>query len=101
MLNFNDISRWLEQEDIVIKDCEDIPFRKIDPKINRLYPVTSGVIGSVLATEAENDGYRKFYVDGSANCMDLCKSLTEGEIKGCFIEMINMLSVKATLEEIA
>ena len=87
VLNFNDISRWLEQEDIVIKDCEDIPFRKIDPKINRLYPVTSGVIGSVLATEAENDGYRKFYVDGSANCMDLCKSLTEGEIKGCFIEM--------------
>ncbi|WP_347559820.1 [Fe-Fe] hydrogenase large subunit C-terminal domain-containing protein [Clostridium sp. AM58-1XD] len=87
VLNFNDISRWLEEEDIVIKDCEDVPFRKLDPKINRLYPITSGVVSSVLATEAEHDGYKKFYVHGSENCIDLCKSLERGEIKGCFIEM--------------
>lgn len=87
VLNFTDIARWLEEEDIDIHECEDIPFRKIDPEINRLYPVSSGVVSSVLATEAEADGYRKFYVHGTANCMDLCRSLSEGEIKGCFIEM--------------
>lgn len=91
VLNFNDISRWLQEEDIVIEDCEDKPFLRMDPKVNRLYPVTNGVVNSVLATEKKQDIYRKFYVHGEQNCIDLCKSMTRGEIKGCFIEM-NMCS---------
>ncbi len=90
-LNFNDINKWLEEEDIVIGDCEDKPFTRFDPRVNRLYPVTNGVVNSVLATEEEKDGYRKFYVHGAANCIDLCKSMSRGEISGCFIEM-NMCS---------
>ena len=91
VLNFNDINKWLEEEDIVIGDCEDRPFTAFDPKVNRLYPVTNGVVNSVLATEEKGDGYRKFYVHGEDNCIDLCKSMSRGEIKGCFIEM-NMCS---------
>ena len=91
VLNFNDINRWLDEENIVIEDCEDMPFTRFDPKVNRLYPVTNGVVSSVLATEPEKDGYRKFYVHGVSNCIDLCKSTARGEIKGCFIEM-NMCS---------
>lgn len=91
VLNFNDINRWLQEEDIVIADCEDKPFERIDPKVNRLYPVTNGVVNSVLVTEKQQDSYRKFYVHGEQNCIDLCKSMTRGEIKGCFIEM-NMCS---------
>lgn len=87
VLNFNDISQWLEEEDIVIEDCEDAPFTRFDPRVNRLYPVTNGVVNSVLATRSEGDGYRKFYVHGVQNCIDLCKSMARGEIKGCFIEM--------------
>ncbi len=90
VLNFNDISRWLSEEEITIEDCEDVPFAS-DPKVNRLYPVTNGVVNSVLATEEERDGYRKFYVHGCLNCMDLCESMLRGGIKGCFIEM-NMCS---------
>ena len=91
VLNFNDINRWLDEENIVIEDCEDMPFTRFDPKVNRLYPVTNGVVSSVLATEPEKDGYRKFYVHGVSNCIDLCKSMARGEIKGYFIEM-NMCS---------
>ena len=91
VLNFNDINKWLEEEDIVIEDCEDRPFTAFDPKVNRLYPVTNGVVNSVLATEEKGDGYRKFYVHGEDNCIDLCKSMSRGEITGCFIEM-NMCS---------
>ena len=47
VLNFNDINKWLEEEDIVIGDCEDRPFTAFDPKVNRLYPVTNGVVNSV------------------------------------------------------
>ena len=87
VLNFNDINQWLEEEEIEISDCEDKPFTRFDPKVNRLYPVTNGVVNSVLATETAADGYRKFYVHGVQNCIDLCKSMSRGEIRGCFIEM--------------
>ena len=91
VLNFNDIETWLNQKKIVIEDCEDMPFQKLDPKVNRLYPVTNGVVSSVLATRKKVDQYKKFYVHGTANCMDLCESMVRGEISGCFIEM-NMCS---------
>ena len=68
-----------------------MPFEKADPKVNRLYPVTNGVVNSVLATEGRADDYRKFYVHGIRNCIDLCDSMSRGEISGCFIEM-NMCS---------
>ena len=52
-------------EEISIEDCEDMPFTAFDPKVNRLYPVTNGVVNSVLAEEeSRGDGYRKFYVHG-------------------------------------
>lgn len=86
VLNFNDINRWLQDEDIAIEECDDQPFTR-DPKVNRLYPVTNGVVNSILATQKHPDGYRKFYVHGETNCIDLCRSLMRGEITGCFIEM--------------
>lgn len=91
VINFNDITRWLQEEEIVIRECEDLPFEQLDPRVNRLYPVTNGVVNSVLATERRVDHYRKFYVHGTRNCIDLCKSMIRGEIHGCFIEM-NMCS---------
>ena len=51
VLNFNDIERWFAQEEITIEDCEDIPFVHMNPRVNRLYPVTSGIVSAVLATE--------------------------------------------------
>lgn len=91
VINFNDISRWLLEEGVVIRECGDLPFVQLDPKVNRLYPVTNGVVNSVLATERRVDHYRKFYVHGTRNCIDLCQSMLRGEIHGCFIEM-NMCS---------
>ena len=69
----------------IVRIC---PLRPLIPKVNRLYPVTNGVVNSVLAEEeSRGDGYRKFYVHGETNCIDLCRSMARGEIKGCFIEM--------------
>lgn len=89
VLNFNDINKWLEESGIDIDQCEDTPFKQIDPKVNRLYPVTNGVVNSVLATQKKVDSYRKFYVHGSKNCIELFDSMTRGELSGCFIE-VNM-----------
>lgn len=91
VLNFNDMKKWLSEEGITIEDCEDVPFSNQNPRVNRLYPVTNGVVNSVLTTEKDRDRYRKFYVHGSRNCMDLCESMLRGGMKDCFIEM-NMCS---------
>ena len=56
-----------------------------DPKINRLYPVSGGVIQSVI-TEEEADGYHKVFVDGLENCMEMLECLRKGELDHCFIE---------------
>ena len=87
VLNFQEVENWLKQEQIEIQECEAEPLERIDPKVNRLYPVTNGVVNSVLATEKQVDHYRKFYVHGIRNCIDLCESMVRGEINGCFIEM--------------
>lgn len=89
VLNFNDINKWLDEAGIDIDQCEDTPFKQIDPKVNRLYPVTNGVVNSVLATQKKVDSYRKFYVHGSKNCIELFESMVRGELSGCFIE-VNM-----------
>ena len=89
VLNFTEVEQWLKDEDICIEECEEEPFEPADPKVNRLYPVPNGVVNSVLATEGRVDSYRKFYVHGTKECVELCKSMSRGEIKGCFIEMNN------------
>ena len=89
VLNFTEIQHWFQDQNIVVEECRDEPFDRIDPKVNRLYPVTNGVVNSVLATEGRVDSYRKFYVHGTKNCIDVCESLSRGEIKGCFIEINN------------
>lgn len=53
VLNFQEVEAWLRQEQIEIAECEPEPFQRIDPKVNRLYPVTNGVVNSVLATEKQ------------------------------------------------
>jgi len=92
VINFDDMNRWLAEEDIDVESLPDLAYDKFDPKVNRLYPVTNGIINSVVSTErGEKDGYRKFYVHGEENCIDLCRSMLRGDIKHCFIE-INMCS---------
>lgn len=49
VLNFAEIEAWLSEKEIDIRSCEEKLPANPDPKINRLYPVTSGVISSVLA----------------------------------------------------
>ena len=87
VLNFNDIQEWMEEKGIEISKCEDIPFERLNPGINQIYPITSGVIQSVLSTREQEDHYRKFHIHGTKNCLDFCESMMAGEIEDSFIEM--------------
>ena len=61
--------------------------RTLEPQVNQLYPVTGGIIHSVLSTKEQKDGYRKLHIHGTKNCIEFCDSLMAGEISGSFIEM--------------
>lgn len=86
VINFPEVEKWLKDENINIPELEDTPPSNPDPKVNRLYPISSGVLSSVIATGNGKDCYRKFYVHGLKNCMELFESMERGEVSGCFIE---------------
>lgn len=85
ILTFEELALWFREEGIRLKECEDKPMGNPDPKINRLYPVSGGVVQSVI-TEEEADGYHKVFVDGLENCMEMLECLRKGELEDCFIE---------------
>ncbi len=85
ILTFEELAFWLKEAGIDLHACEDMPMGNPDPKINRLYPVSGGVIQSVI-TEEEADGYHKVFVDGLENCMEMLECLRRGELEHCFIE---------------
>ncbi|MDD3402991.1 MAG: [Fe-Fe] hydrogenase large subunit C-terminal domain-containing protein [Hespellia sp.] len=104
ILTFEELAIWLEEAGIRLTECEDAKMANPDPKINRLYPVSGGVIQSVLARKAHalqqniqnteqhtqaaecGDSYDKVFVDGLSNCMEMLESLQRGELSHCFIE---------------
>lgn len=85
ILTFEELAVWLEREGIHLSDCEEKPFGNPDPEVNRLYPVSGGVILSVVAEEADS-AYQKVHVDGLENCMEMLECLQKGELDHCFIE---------------
>ncbi|HCL02360.1 MAG TPA: histidine kinase [Lachnoclostridium phytofermentans] len=86
VINFKELEEWLSEEGIDIFTQPDTPPDNPNPLVNRLYPISSGVLSSVVASKNTSDHYRKFYVHGINNCIDLLESMNRGEITGCFIE---------------
>jgi len=86
VINFEEIEVWLEQENIDIRQCDSRPMDNPDPQINRLYPVTHGILQSVLA-KGEDNHYKKLFVDGADNCHELFRAMEADEIKRCFAEV--------------
>lgn len=85
ILTFEELAIWLDEAKINIHDCEDKPMGNPDPEINRMYPISGGVIQSVIAEEEMNN-YHKVFVDGLANCMEMLECMKRGELEHCFIE---------------
>ena len=46
ILTFEELEQWLEEEQIVLEECEDLPVANPDCGVNRLYPVSGGVLQS-------------------------------------------------------
>lgn len=86
ILTFEEIVKWWKEEGIDLCRCEEEPMGNPSPKVNQLYPVSGGVITSVLATVPE-ENYYKVHIDGLKACMELFEELEKGEIEHCFFEV--------------
>lgn len=86
VINFTELEEWLNEENIDILACDDLKLHNPDPMVNRLYPISSGVLSSVVSAESGTNTYRKFYVHGIKNCIELFEGMEREGMKNCFIE---------------
>ncbi len=87
ILTFEEFLDWVKEEGIEINKCEDKPVANPAVNVNRAYPVSGGVIRSILADEEEREPYHKLYVDGIDACIELLESMENRELEHCFVEV--------------
>ena len=85
ILTFEEFEKWVRREGINIFTCEDKPMANPAVNINRMYPISGGVIQSIMA-DKKKDAYQKIYVDGIRACRELFESMSKGELRNCFVE---------------
>lgn len=86
VIEFNELEKWLKEENINLKECESKPFANQDPMVNQLYPVTNGIIRAVDAAGAPGT-YKKLMVSSIKSCREYLHSMKRGYIEGCFVEL--------------
>ncbi len=80
VLTFEELSNWLKEENIEIKQEMDS-----DEKSRaRFFPTTGGIL-KTMAQDAP--GYNYIALDGVQNCIDALRDIENGKIHKCFIEM--------------
>ena len=85
VLTFEELARWLRQENIPVvgrEDADTIPMRHTD---SRFYPLPGGVLRT-LPHDLHHHRHT-LAVDGMSRCMELLDALRDGQMRGYFIEM--------------
>ena len=80
VLTFEDLSNWLKEENIELKQEMD----SNNESRARFFPTTGGIL-KTMAQDAL--GFNYIALDGVQNCIDAIKDVLNGKIHKCFIEM--------------
>jgi iron only hydrogenase large subunit-like protein len=80
VLTFEELSNWLKEENIEIKQEMD----SLEQSRARFFPTTGGIL-KTMAQDAP--GYNYIALDGVQNCIDALRDIENGKIHKCFIEM--------------
>ena len=80
VLTFEDLSNWLKEENIELKQEMD----SNNESRARFFPTTGGIL-KTMAQDAP--GFNYIALDGVQNCIDAIKDVLNGKIHKCFIEM--------------
>ncbi len=80
VLTFEELTKWLEEENIEIKATMDYN----EESRARFFPTTGGILKTMTQ---DAPGYTYMALDGVENCIDALKDIENGKIHKCFIEM--------------
>ncbi len=80
VLTFEDLTRWLEDEGVML----EVEMDKEECSRARFFPTTGGVIKTMAQ---ETPGYSYLALDGVENCIAALKDIISGNIHKCFVEM--------------
>ena len=86
VIDFVELEEWLEEAGIDLLSCKPGRMDNRNPKINRLYPVSGGILSAVKAA-AGTHTYKTIMVHGLDDCISLLESMKKGELEHCLIEM--------------
>ena len=86
VLTFDEVNKWIESKGIDLKQLEPSSFGGNSAGINRMYPITDGVLAS-MRENGSLDGYNVMTIDGVEECIDLMKALKEQEMERTIIEI--------------
>ncbi len=86
VIDFVELESWLQEANIDLQQCEPSRMDNRNPQVNRLYPVTGGVL-SALNAAAGKHKYQTISVHGLENCIALLESMEQGELENCVVEM--------------
>lgn len=86
VIDFVELEDWLQEAGIDLQQCEPSRMDNRNPKVNRLYPISGGILSAIDAAAGQHD-YRKIAVHGLEDCVALLKSMESGELEHCLIEM--------------
>jgi len=83
VLTFEELTKWLEEEAINLNEVEPQEYAAAAGFKGQAFPL----IGGVLDSFGDSSLYEKLRVDGIANCMEIFKSIEEGNLKGVCLEV--------------
>ncbi len=80
VLTFEELSNWLKEENIELKQEMDSQKKSRA----RFFPTTGGILKTMTQ---DAPGYNYIALDGVQNCIDALRDIENGKIHRCFIEM--------------
>ncbi len=80
VLTFEELTRWLESEDVLLEKIMDAD----ENSRARFFPTPGGVLKTMTQDRPD---YTYLAVDGVENCMIALKEIIAGKVHKCFIEM--------------
>ncbi len=86
VIDFVELEAWLKEAGIELQQCEPERMDNRNPKVNRLYPVSGGILSAVKAV-ADTHEYQTIAVHGLEDCVAMLESMEKGEVEHCFVEM--------------
>lgn len=85
VLTFEEISKWLEEEEVELKKLEGIDFERKSFKTGSGFPLTGNIIKNMFSEG--NSSYELISVTGIDECREVLESVRRGELKNVCLEL--------------